>query len=471
MKHKWLGWILSAVSCTFMCSPTAVAQTKTFAVADVLLNVEIISAQTHLKSPSESTLAPISLGVKPHARLLWLPSEYGILPQERALAKQLSAFGIESWFVDVYDGLFLAPTATAVDEVPTEWISQLIDFAANVDSNTESDTESRLDSKNHFKNQQASFKNAGDHLQTSRVPLWIIAPNKAAQLAVRGLVDFQQTSRNQIGLILLNPNLYLNTPKPGEEAQYWSQVSALNLPVSILQAEQSPWRWRVMSLAEALQSSGSDVFVQLQKQARDRFYFRADALPEEREITADLADTIRSMMRMQLPYLTQSRQAGLLTLAKPNQVESTRSAELQVFNGEQGRLLQLENLQGDKVALSDYNGQVVLLNFWASWCPPCVHEMPSMARLKTQLKDQPFEILAVNLAEPKSAIQAFTKAHPVNFPILLDPAGSAVKSWQVFAYPSTYLIDKQGQIRYALFGGTEWDAVHHVDKVNALLAE
>lgn len=389
---------------------------------------------------SIESISPASLSVKTQARLLWLPSEYGVLPQERQLAEGLAPFGIESWFVDVYEAMFLPPTASAVDEVPTEWIVSLI-------------------------------QKAQKQSQQDNVPLWIIAPNKAAQLALRGLVDFQQTPQNHVGLILLNPNLYLNTPNPGEEAEYWSQVKALNLPVSILQAEQSPWRWRVTALAEQLQTSGSDVFVQVQKQARDRFYFRPDALPEERNLSTRLADKIRMMMRMQLPYLAEARQAGLLTLKQANQVEVTRSVDLQVFKGEQGRRLNLQNLHDQKVALSDFKGQVVLLNFWASWCPPCVHEMPSMARLKNQLQGEQFEILAVNLAESKAAIQTFTEQHPVNFPILLDPTGSAVKSWQVFAYPSTYLIDKQGQIRYALFGGTEWDEAHHVEKIKALLAE
>lgn len=380
------------------------------------------------------------------ARLLWLPSEYGVLPQEKQLAKQLSEYGVESWFVELYEAMFLSPTASAVDKVSTDWLNKIIEVA---------------------------YQSA----QEANQPLWIVAPNKAAQLAVRGLADFQQSPRSQLGLILLNPNLYLNTPNPGEEAQYWSQVSAINMPIFILQAEQSPWRWRVSELTDKLQTSGSDVFVQVQQQARDRFYFRPDALDIEREITTHLADKMRWMMKLQLPYMAEARQvgqtakAGVLVLQADNKIEETRSVELQDFTGEQGRALELVNLNGEKVALSDYKGQVVLLNFWASWCPPCVHEMPSMARLNTQLAGKPFEILAVNLAEERSAIQAFTDEHPVNFPILLDPTGSAVKTWQVFAYPSTYLIDKQGQIRSVLYGGTEWDEAHHVEKIEALLNE
>lgn len=419
----------------WLATPLAVAQTQitSIEVGDNSIGVDIIHAK----------MAGNTVDVS-KARLLWLPSEYGVLSQEKQLARQLSEYGIESWFTELYEAMFLSPTASAVDKVSTDWLNKIIDVAYQ------------------------SAQEAGQ-------PLWIVAPNKAAQLAVRGLASFQQTPKNDIGLILLNPNLYLNTPNPGEEAQYWSQVSAINAPVSILQAEQSPWRWRVMDLANQLQTSGSDVFVQVQQKARDRFYFRPDALEIEKEITTHLADKLRWMMKLQLPYLAESRQAekqaGLLTLQAENKVAETRSVALQPFTGEQGRVLELVNLQGDKVALTDYKGQVVLLNFWASWCPPCVHEMPSMARLNTQLADQPFEILAVNLAEQRSAIQAFTDDHPVNFPILLDPTGSAVKTWQVFAYPSTYLIDKQGQIRSVLYGGTEWDEAHHVEKIEALLNE
>ena len=88
-----------------------------------------------------------------------------------------------------------------------------------------------------------------------------------------------------------------------------------------------------------------------------------------------------------------------------------------------------------------------------------------MVALKSHFIAAPFEILAINLAEEKLAIEAFLREHPVNFPILLDPAGQAVKSWRVFAYPSSYLLDKQGRIRYAAFGALDWNA----EEVRALI--
>lgn len=404
--------------------------------AERLLNLDGVSVPVQVVGASTA----------PQARLLWLPSEYGVLPEERDLAEQLAKNGLESWFVDYYDALFLAPTPSAVDSVPSEWISATVHAVQNSEPDS-------------------------GHAQ---VPVWVIAPNKAAQLAVRGLVQSGLHKReplHHLGLILINPNLYLNTPQPGEKAEYWAQVSSVNLPVGILQAELSPWRWRVTELANKLRESGSDVWVGLEAGVRDRFYFRGDAMADEKARSKRLADKLRRLMQMQLAYLSEERFMGRLQTQPEKTSEGSRTTELQAYQGPQNLPLELQGLDASPVALNDFQGQVVLLNFWASWCPPCVHEMPSMARLKTLLEKRPFEILAVNLAEELPAIQAFLNERPVNFPVLQDPTGSAVKTWQVFAYPSTYLIDKQGRIRYALFGGTEWDQPNHLQKIEALLAE
>lgn len=397
------------------------------------------AAATELSLPGMDT--PIEIDVvaakePPKMRLLWLPSEQGVLPAEKQMAAQLSAQGFESWFANVYEALFLSPTPSAVDEVPTAWISGLI----------------------------AKAKSDG-------LPLIVIAPNKAAELAVKGWVALQSTPQHGVGFILINPNLYINTPEPGEPARYWPEVSAFNAPIYVMQAVLSPWRWRLAELTERLQTSGSSVFTQLLPNVRDRFYFRPDASAFEQEQTKILPSRLAQAASLLTGYLAEPRVAGKVESTAPIKVEQTKSTELKPYEGPQDKTLSLVDLEGHTVNLKDYRGKVVLLNFWASWCPPCVHEIPSMTRLKTALKGQPFEILAVNLAEDRAAIDAFLNVHAVNFPVLQDPSGSAVQTWQVFAYPSTYLIDRKGRIRYALFGGADWDQPDPMAKIRELLAE
>jgi len=118
----------------------------------------------------------------------------------------------------------------------------------------------------------------------------------------------------------------------------------------------------------------------------------------------------------------------------------------------------LADLEGRSHRLSDYRGQVVLVNFWATWCPPCVEEMPSMQRLKERLADEPFVILAVNMAETEGDIQTFLHKVAVDFPLLMDREGEVVKAWRIFAFPTSFVLDPDGRIRYALYGALEWDA-------------
>lgn len=133
--------------------------------------------------------------------------------------------------------------------------------------------------------------------------------------------------------------------------------------------------------------------------------------------------------------------------------------------------LTLPDMEGVPVSVESLRGRVVLVNFWAVWCPPCRKEMPSMARLAKQLADQPFTILGVNVGESPEEIQAFLRQVPVNFPILLDREARYLKPWRVFAFPTSYVLDKQGRFRLGLFGSIEWDDPHAVARIKALLAE
>lgn len=147
---------------------------------------------------------------------------------------------------------------------------------------------------------------------------------------------------------------------------------------------------------------------------------------------------------------------GCLFMLLPPLVHA--KGELKPYTGPGLPPFTLADLEGRPHRLSDYRGQVVLVNFWATWCPPYVEEMPSMQRLKERLADEPFAILAVNMAETEGDIQTFLQKVKVDFPLLMDREGDVVKAWRIFAFPTSFVLDPDGRIRYALYGALEWDA-------------
>lgn len=133
--------------------------------------------------------------------------------------------------------------------------------------------------------------------------------------------------------------------------------------------------------------------------------------------------------------------------------------------------LQLSDLGGRIHNLADYRGEVVLINFWASWCMPCLTEMPGMQRLNNALKDRPFSILAVNFRESKSTVWKFRKLLGMEFTTLLDSNGESARTWGVNIYPTSYLVDPEGSIRYRVQGALEWDSEEVLKVIRALMGD
>jgi len=131
----------------------------------------------------------------------------------------------------------------------------------------------------------------------------------------------------------------------------------------------------------------------------------------------------------------------------------------------------LDDINGIRWELSKLRGQVVLVNFWATWCTPCLKEMPAMERLKQKMTGRPFVILGVDMGESREAISTFLATTPVTFPILLDSTGKAVRDWKVFAVPTSYLVDSEGHVRYGLFGAVEWDQATIVGQIEGVMPD
>lgn len=132
----------------------------------------------------------------------------------------------------------------------------------------------------------------------------------------------------------------------------------------------------------------------------------------------------------------------------------------------------LNNLKGQPVTLSQYRGKVVFLNFWATWCPPCRAEMPSMERLQEVFNGKDFVILAVNVEQyGEQSIKSFLEMSPYTFPILLDPDENLKIRYGVSAIPETFLINKKGIIVDRHLGTLDWSSVEMLKKISALINE
>lgn len=133
----------------------------------------------------------------------------------------------------------------------------------------------------------------------------------------------------------------------------------------------------------------------------------------------------------------------------------------------------LEDMDGRKYSLSDLRGKVIMLNFWATWCPPCRREMPSLERLHQTMKDEDFQVIAINQFEDPDLVFAYTGQLSVfpTFPILFDRDSSVAETYRVKGLPTTFLIDKSGKIRYRAVGGREFDHPDVEAVIRALIGE
>jgi thiol-disulfide isomerase/thioredoxin len=131
----------------------------------------------------------------------------------------------------------------------------------------------------------------------------------------------------------------------------------------------------------------------------------------------------------------------------------------------------LVDLKDNTTQLADYRGKVLLVNFWASWCPPCIKEMPSLQRLQQQLDDKPFTILTINVGEPKYKVWKFAQLINLTLPVLLDPESDTFYAWNSTILPTSFLLDRQGRVLYRAQGDVKWDSEDIVSLINRLLAE
>lgn len=133
----------------------------------------------------------------------------------------------------------------------------------------------------------------------------------------------------------------------------------------------------------------------------------------------------------------------------------------------------LQDMDENTFSMKDFHGKVLLINFWATWCPPCRREMPSMERLYQKMKDTDFIVIAINQLESSDHVFSYMGdlGTDPGFPILFDMESRVSEAYKVAGIPTTFLVDKMGKVRFRAIGGREFDHPEVEKIIRDLLAE
>ena len=370
-------------------------------------------------------------------RVLWIAAAFGLHPPHRQTAAALAARDMEVWLIDLAEAQFLPPGVGTLRRVPAAPVGEAI------------------------------------HRLARDRALVVVGNGYGAVPALRGIRAWQGRSDNHadrlLGAILFSPNLFARIPRLGEPPVFLPVTAATSVPLFVFQAGRNGNRWHLPALLERLEHH-APAYVWYLPGVTSLFY-AGDTSAETRTARAALpARFEQALERLRAHPVPKT---ALPLPGEPVQASAQDSGlddRLRPYRGRvQPMPFTLRDLAGRAWTLDDFRGQVTVLNFWASWCPPCVEEIPSLNRLRQAFADRPFRLISVNYAEPPERVRAFLEKVRVDFPVLLDPDGRTSARWQVVAFPSTFVIGPDGTIRYGVNAAIAWDDPDVIRTLEALL--
>lgn len=386
--------------------------------------------------------------------IIWLQELTDDRPALDEIFAGLQAEGFTVWRTHLLEALFLERTPDNVRKLDGSGVEILMQAAE----------------------QWAKDNSGKDH--TARYMFF--AAERMAIPALRGIRDsFRNQTAGQHfgGIVLTYPNLYSHNPMAGTEPDFLPVADQVGFPITLFQPEHDPRMYRLPELLGQLESQGAPVFVRLIRNVRHYYFLHHPGEnPYEDQERAKMPGYLSQSLKL-MSALLDTERAHQAAKRKSNHValspqETSKLRGLIPFPGHPvGPDFTLLASTGDAMKLSDTRGKVVLVNFWATWCPPCVHEIPSMNRLVEQYQGKDFELVSINYMEEPNHIQQFLRSVNVDFPVLLDPQGTASHGWKVFAFPSSFLLDREGRIRYSVNSAIDWDEPGAMALIDALLKE
>lgn len=367
--------------------------------------------------------------------IVWTAGEGGFKKNHRNFAKLLAEAGIEVWQADILTSLFILRSPMALKELDGKYLADLIEYAHEL-------TGKKIVLMGHSYS-AVTVLHGAHHWQSRQ--------NEAAYL---------------LGAVLFSPYTYSAIPTLGSKPDYMPIVSATSIPVMIYQAANSSAMGQIDDLMERLQQHDNPVYVRYLPEIVSMFY-KHPPTEQMQQIAKSLPADIKGMIGILSRYETP---LNAVPLPEAGKLKSGIDVEMQAYTGKtQPKPIELYDVSGEKVVINNYQGKVRLINFWASWCPPCVEEIPSMNRLKEKMAGKNFEMISINFAEDEKTVRKFLQEVDVDFPVLLDLKGNISAQWNVISFPSTFVIDKQGKIIYGVNAAIEWDDPGYIKKLKALL--
>ncbi len=372
--------------------------------------------------------------------VIWIASGYGSNKRVFAFSQALAEQGIEVWHVDLAESLFLPRGTATMRSLRGNYVAGLIALA---------------------------------HRQTGK-NITLISSSYGALPVLRGARHWQSQQAGKPatyfdGVILFSPDLYSGIPALGQAPVFDPVVEATSIPVMLYQDALRGNRWQLQKVVDKLRRGGSRLYIKILPGVTSLFYPQdraAATLSALKSLPAEISGVIR------LLHATPTPVTALPLPQKKPRVLTGMDTALKPYRGQtRAWPLDLPSVKKGRIKRQDYRGRVTLVNFWASWCPPCVQEIPSLNHLRKRMQGKKFELISVNYAQSRQQVTAFLQKVDVDFPVLLDEDGRTSAKWKVLVYPSTFVIGPDGRIRYGVNAAIHWDSPEVVKKLEALMRE
>ena len=373
--------------------------------------------------------------------LIWFTESYASRKPFKHLISQLNDLGYDFWQVDLLESYFIERTPNNVRSLNGEGVAAVLKHASE---------QARQQGKQFVP------------ISTGRMSLVLLRGSRLWQLdsnPENGIGDLKQ-------VVTFFPNVFDAPKKAGDAPTLFPIVSATSLPITIVQPTQGTYKWKLPEIVNALELSESQVTIGSVPNVRDWYFLRREPTDIEQQAGEQVPEFLEVLLK--------AGQVKEKTAFKPVQKLITKEATVSVkglvpIAKRTAPNFELTDVAGKAINLQDKRGKVILLNFWASWCPPCVKEIPSMNRLAESFDADKFEIVSVNFKESPETITAFLKSVKVDFPVLIDLDGRVSDSYEIFAFPSSFIIDAKGEMRYSVNTAIEWDEPQVKELLGAMI--